>query len=108
MAILRSLCLLPLLVLSLCSLAYSSEGFLGELSSKPILHRRFETSQIRSELGPLLSPGAVIVDADGGNLTEATQRWQQFASPSFNAVVQVATENDIIVTVRSDSYAILF
>lgn len=101
MAILPSVCVLPLLILSLCSLVYSSEAFLGEVTSTPIFHRHLKRSQIRNELGPLLSSGAVIVDAEGGDLAEATKRWQQFASPSFNAVVQVATEHDIIKTVRS-------
>lgn len=93
MAILHSLCLLPLLVLWLCSLAYSSKVSLGGL------HHSIKKSRIRAELGPLLSSKAVIIDAENGNLTEATKRWQQFASPSFSAVVQVATESDIIQTV---------
>ena len=99
MSILHCICLLPLLLLSLSSLAYS-ESPLETRGSTSIPHQHFRRSQIRSELGPLLSSDAVIVDAEGGNLTEATQRWQEFASPSFFAVVQVATESDIIQTVR--------
>lgn len=100
MAVSRLLGLLPLLVLSLCSLPSPSGAVLGSLDSSPVLHQHVERSQIRDELGPLLSPGAVIVDADGGNLTQATQRWQLYASPSFIAAVEVATENDIIETIK--------
>jgi hypothetical protein len=93
MAILHSF--LPLLVLSLCLLARPSQAFTSKI------HQNVKRTQIRDELGPLLSKGAVIVDSESGNLTEATKRWQVFASPTFNAVVQVATEDDIIQTVSA-------
>jgi hypothetical protein len=100
MAILQRLCLIPLLALSLYSIAYSSKSEFDQLGSAPAFHQNIRRSQIRTELGPLLSPGAVIIDAESGNLTAATERWQVFASPSFFAAVEVATELDIIQTVR--------
>jgi hypothetical protein len=89
MAFLRSLSLLSLLVLSLCSL--SSQRGLGA----------FGSTRIKNELGPLLSEGCKIIDEASGNMTEATRRWQQFASPNFDAVVQVNNEADIIQTVST-------
>ena len=45
-------------------------------------------------LGPLLSPNASIAY----NTLEAP-RWSQFPAPNPGAVVNVATENDVLVTV---------
>ncbi|KAF2705684.1 FAD-binding domain-containing protein [Pleomassaria siparia CBS 279.74] len=92
----HSLLFLLLLVLSLlCSL--SSQTVLGA----------FGSTRIRNELGPLLSQGCNIIDEASGNLTEATRRWQLFASPNFDAVVQVNNEADIIQTIKyANKYSI--
>lgn len=93
------------LVLPFLSLYRSSYAFEIDLSSSP-LHSR--TSKVRDELGPLLSKDAVIVDSKSGNMTEATKRWQLFASPTFDVVVEVATEDDIVQTVIIYVYRRLF
>ncbi|CAI6270044.1 unnamed protein product [Periconia digitata] len=88
--------LLPLgiLLLSVLSLGHSIDTAAAVDFS---LSRR--ASNIRQELGPKLSKDAVIIDAESGDMAAATKRWQVFASPSFSAVVEVATENDIVETI---------
>lgn len=84
-----------MLLLSVWSLAHSIDTAAGV--DLPLSRR---LSNIRGELGPKLSEDAVIIDAESGDMAAATKRWQLFASPSFQAVVQVAIENDIVETVR--------
>jgi hypothetical protein len=89
-----------LLMFNFCLLALSVSGGAQEVDQKQTFSLT-KRSQIRTELGPQLSSGAVIIDADGGDLKAATKRWQEFASPNFTAAVMVTNEQDIIATVRS-------
>ncbi|KAF2008888.1 FAD-binding domain-containing protein [Aaosphaeria arxii CBS 175.79] len=93
---------------SLVSLSLVIASYFSQ-SSATVIRRDDGVPSIRSELGPVLSPEAIIVDSERGNLTEATKRWQVFASPSFDYVVQVANENDIVETVKyANRYSIPF
>lgn len=57
-------------------------------------------AQIRSQLGSQLSAETNIIDAGHGDLQEATQRWQDYNNPPFISIVEVATVEDIVKTVR--------
>lgn len=94
----NALCFL-LFVFSLSSVVSASVTFRNELDSRSTSHQNTRKSQIISQLGPQLSSGAAITDANNGNLALATQRWQTFDNPNFFAAVQVASEADIIKTV---------
>ena len=52
------------------------------------------------ELGPLLSQNASVLVSDSSGFSNASQRWQGYNDPSFSAVVEVATESDVVNTVR--------
>ncbi|KAH7115005.1 hypothetical protein B0J11DRAFT_444774 [Dendryphion nanum] len=56
-------------------------------------------NQVRSELGPNLSPNAAIYDPTSPEFGSSTTRWQQFASPNVSIVVNVHTEDDIVATI---------
>jgi hypothetical protein len=66
-------------------------------------HFNYKTSSIQVELGSLLSPNATIISRVDPRFGNATERWQEYKSPSINIVVEVATENDVQETVREKS-----
>lgn len=57
-------------------------------------------ANITNTLGPLLSTAAQIHFPGSAGFNSSTDRWQDFAPPSFAVVVQVATEEDVQETVR--------
>jgi hypothetical protein len=62
---------------------------------------RLNTESITSELGPLLSKNAEIILQSDSEFTEASKRWQCWAAPDVNMVVEVQTEEDVQQTVRT-------
>jgi hypothetical protein len=54
---------------------------------------------ITAALGPNLSPNAAIILPDQADWRNASARWQGYAIPTYQAVVEVATEKDIQQTV---------
>jgi hypothetical protein len=54
---------------------------------------------ITAVLGPQLSSNAAIVLPDQVYWANASARWQGYAIPTYQAVVEVSTENDIQQTV---------
>ncbi|QKX64761.1 uncharacterized protein TRUGW13939_11937 [Talaromyces rugulosus] len=56
---------------------------------------------IRATLAPKLSSDANIFLAGDTEFPNATARWSQYKSPGFTAVVEVATEGDVVETVIS-------
>lgn len=57
-------------------------------------------SALTKSLHPLLSPSAQILLPGNPAFKVATDRWQNYAPPTFAAVVQVATEGDVQATIR--------
>jgi hypothetical protein len=64
-------------------------------------------ANITNTLGPLLSTTARIHLPGSAGFNTSTDRWQEFAPPSFAAVVQVATEEDVQETIRWSNEASL-
>lgn len=60
----------------------------------------YPIANITSTLGPLLSPAAQIHLPGSAGFNTSTDRWQEWAPPSFAVVVQVATEEDVQETIR--------
>lgn len=52
-------------------------------------------SDIQRQLGPRLSPKAVIYAENDPRFQNATQRWQAYMPPTISVVVQPGTEEDI-------------
>lgn len=61
---------------------------------------RHAIENITNTLGPFLSPTAQIHLPGSAGFNTSTDRWQDFAPPSFAVVVQVASEKDVRETVR--------
>jgi hypothetical protein len=57
-------------------------------------------ANITNTLGPLLSPAAQIHLPGSAGFNTSTDRWQEYAPPSFAVVVQVATEADVQETIQ--------
>ncbi|EEH44121.2 uncharacterized protein PADG_00410 [Paracoccidioides brasiliensis Pb18] len=55
---------------------------------------------IASELGPMLSTNAHFYFPGSDDFTQATARWSSLNAPSVTVVVDVATENDVVETVK--------
>jgi hypothetical protein len=54
---------------------------------------------IKAELGPQLSRGATILLPQDGDFTDETERWSLYSAPTFRAVVEVTSEQDVQATV---------
>jgi hypothetical protein len=52
-----------------------------------------------AELGPLLSSGGLVYFAGSEEFDTLTERWQLYAPPTFIAVVEARTEQDVQFTV---------
>jgi hypothetical protein len=76
--------------------AVSSYDIPGSLSHT---YFNYKTANIEAELGSLLSPNATIIYRTDFRFGNATERWQEYKSPSINIVVEVATESDVQETV---------
>jgi FAD/FMN-containing dehydrogenase len=57
------------------------------------------TDQVRSELGPKLSPNASIYGPTSPEFGISAARWQLFSSPNMSIVVDVHTEDDVVATI---------
>ncbi|KAF2708801.1 FAD-binding domain-containing protein [Pleomassaria siparia CBS 279.74] len=77
-----------LFLASLCCISSATALWYGE-----------QDINIVSELGPLLSQGAKVVLHDDVDFEKVTARWQHWAAPTFKAVVQTKTEEDIQQTI---------
>lgn len=53
-----------------------------------------------AELGPRLSSRGLIYFAGSEDFDNLTERWQLYAPPTFIAVVEAKTEQDVQITVR--------
>lgn len=60
----------------------------------------YPIANITNTLGPLLSPAAQIHLPGSAGFNTSTDRWQEYAPPSFAVVVQVASEQDVQETIR--------
>lgn len=58
------------------------------------------TFNITAELGPLLSSGAQIYLPGSDGFIHGADRWQEWAKPTFGAVIKVSTHEDVEQTVR--------
>lgn len=58
------------------------------------------TADITNSLGPLLSADARIHLPGSAGYNTSTDRWQDYAPPTFGVVVQVSDERDVQETVR--------
>jgi hypothetical protein len=63
----------------------------------------FAKRDIGSTLGPQLSPGAAIYTKSDSLFHNESLRWTAYSAPTFQAVVEVATEEDIVASVSSFS-----
>ena len=79
---------------SLFSSLYSVKGF-----SKHVFTRN--QPDILGELGPQLSPNAAIVLPNNTQFANLTERWAVYAPPTFQAVVEVAIDQDVQKTVEN-------
>lgn len=61
---------------------------------------------ISAQLGPQLSRGAAVFLPDDPGWYRATLRFQQLYAPTYQALVEVATEEDIQRTVRTSFWRI--
>ncbi|KAK4185322.1 FAD-binding domain-containing protein, partial [Podospora australis] len=62
-------------------------------------HVRSDTDTL-TKLSSLLSRNASIILPSNPRFTTVHQRWQAYSKPTYSAVVEVATEEDVVVTVR--------
>jgi hypothetical protein len=63
-------------------------------------------SDIFSQLGNQLSPGASIIRQDDPRMQSTYQRWQAYSMPTYSAVVEVTIEDDVQKTVRRPEHAL--
>jgi hypothetical protein len=56
--------------------------------------------QVASELGPLLSKGALIFGPEDPRWANATERYQTYLPPNIRIVVEPAVEADVPIIVR--------
>lgn len=59
---------------------------------------RASGQDIKSGLGPKLSSGSRILLPGDSDFPPASERWQEYAKPTFSAIVEVTNENDISET----------
>jgi hypothetical protein len=62
---------------------------------------------IRSTLGPELSPNAAIYTSSDPAFNNESLRWSAYSAPTFQAVVEVASEADIVASVSNGSVHLL-
>ncbi|KAM0717478.1 hypothetical protein Q7P37_007330 [Cladosporium fusiforme] len=74
--------------------------WLSKLSNSPKPSDSPSVSTLTKSLHPHLSSGAQIHFPGDSSFAIAADRWQNYAPPTFAAVVQVATEEDVQATVR--------
>lgn len=58
-----------------------------------------DMSEIEQELKQILSSGATVYMPHSAGFKSATDRWNPWENPSFDVVVEVATEDDVGKTV---------
>jgi hypothetical protein len=79
---------------------------IGVVSSSSLLDAEFfvlpsSNININAVLGPQLSSNAAIILPGQDSWANASSRWQGYAIPTYQAVVEVSTEKDIQQTVSS-------
>lgn len=70
------------------------------LDSQPVFNLPSTNINITAALEPHLSPNAAIFLPDQADWVNASARWQGYAIPTYQAVVEVATEKDVQQTVN--------
>jgi hypothetical protein len=73
------------------------------LQHEPITRRDLSVYTVSKELGPLLSKKSIIFGPSNPRWDVAVERYQTFAIPDVELVVQPATESDVS-TIVSNSY----
>ncbi|KAJ8130682.1 hypothetical protein O1611_g2947 [Lasiodiplodia mahajangana] len=66
----------------------------------PITRSSLTSSKVQSELGPLLSHGAVVFGPSSSLYLNATSRWVEYVKPNIQVVVQPAQESDVAKIVK--------
>ncbi|KAI0120156.1 FAD-binding domain-containing protein [Nemania sp. FL0031] len=66
----------------------------------PITRSTLTSSKVQSELGPVLSNGAVIFGPSSSLYPNATSRWVEYVKPNIQVVVQPAQESDVAKIVK--------
>lgn len=67
----------------------------------PISRRQLSVSQVQQELGRQVSNTTVIFGPDDSRYNESTTRWNTFAVPQIQVVVEPGQESDISTIVRA-------
>lgn len=93
---------------SLLPLILASRALLAEAAALPYVFERAvndttalapSQSDVHSQLGPQLSPGASIYFPNSAQFANATSRWSSYAEPQIAVVVEPATAKDVATTV---------
>lgn len=56
---------------------------------------KLDVVSLQKELGPILSTGSLIFGRNSSNWANSTARWNLYAAPDVQAVVQPAAESDV-------------
>jgi hypothetical protein len=86
-----------------CSLAAAVNAVPTGLDAGRNLIAAFAKRDIGSTLGPQLSPGAAIYTKSDPLFHNESLRWTAYSAPTFQAVVEVATEGDVVASVSPDA-----
>jgi hypothetical protein len=71
---------------------------------EPFLNFIFQAQpNVLAELAPQLSSNALVLVPENPLFKNAAIRWDLWSAPAFQAVVEVATEEDVQKTVGRDS-----
>ncbi|XXG99914.1 hypothetical protein Hte_006255 [Hypoxylon texense] len=92
------------------TLLFASLGLLHAFAAGASIPRYFEkyprsrpnlnSTQVQLELGPLVSNTTVIFGPDDGRYPNATSRWNDFAAPHIQVVVEPGQESDVPIIVK--------
>ncbi|KIA75778.1 hypothetical protein HK57_00392 [Aspergillus ustus] len=70
------------------------------LQGTPLTRRDLSVDQVQRELGALLSEGSLIFGPSNPAWDTATERWNSYAMPDIQIVVQVNQEEDVSTVVK--------
>jgi hypothetical protein len=85
--------------ISTCILAASVTAIPTRPDAGRNLISAFTKHDIGSTLGPQLSEGAAIYTKSDSHFSSESARWTAYSAPTFQVVVEVATEEDIVASV---------
>lgn len=80
--------------------AWALNSVAGYLPLQAGTFERSVSSNITADLSARLSSGARIYYPGSENFADATARWSSYEAPNFTIAVEVATENDVVETVK--------